>query len=66
MKNGFEFNIRVNINEFWINNNYFRKELLYTPNNNKINLNNLNQYGTAYSIDLNHYAINELQSSLLL
>jgi FkbM family methyltransferase len=66
MKNGFEFNIRVNINEFWINNNYFRKELLYTPNNNKINLNNLNQYGTAYGIDLNHHAINELQSSLLL
>ena len=29
IENGFTFNKRFLINEFWINNNYFRKDLLY-------------------------------------
>jgi FkbM family methyltransferase len=42
ISNGFTFVSRVSINEFWINKNYFRKDLLYDANNVKsFNLNSL-------------------------
>ena len=31
-KNGFTFKKRVLINEFWVNDNYFRKDVVYDAN----------------------------------
>jgi len=66
IKNRFTFNIRVNINEFWINENYFRKEKLYNSNLEKINFSNMKNFGSIPYLDMNHHNINELRDSLLL
>lgn len=60
IKNGFTFDIRVNVNEFWINNNYFRKNI---P---KINFNNFSSYCFNRYIDFNHPNIHQLRDSLLI
>lgn len=66
IKNGFTLDIRVSINEFWINNNYFRKDILYDETIPKINFDNLSSRGFNRFIDFNHYDINELRDSLLI
>jgi hypothetical protein len=38
--NGFIFKIKIHINENWINENYYRKELLYDENKNDIKFTN--------------------------
>jgi FkbM family methyltransferase len=65
-KQGFTFDIRVNINEFWINKNYFRKELLYDKNKTKINFSNIHKYAEIPHIDMYHPNIHEVRDSLLL
>jgi len=66
IKNGFSFNIRVNINEFWINTNYFRKDKLYNKNIQKLNFFNMWQFGNIPFLDMNHHNINQLRDALLL
>ena len=45
IEKGFTFKIRININEFWINENYYRKELLYDETK-KINfISSINEIG---------------------
>jgi len=66
IKNGFTFNIRVNINEFWINENYFRRDKLYNKSVEKINFSNMRNFGSIPCLDMNHSNIHELRDSLLL
>ena len=42
---GFEFELRIHINEFWINKNYSRKHLLYKEIENKELFTNICDYG---------------------
>jgi FkbM family methyltransferase len=65
LKNGFVFDIRVNINEFWINKEYFRKNILFDKTKPKINFLNFRQFGYFSYIDFNHHHIHELHNSLL-
>lgn len=65
-KQGFTFDIRVNINEFWVNKNYFRKELLYEKNRIKFNFYNIHNYASIPFIDMKHHNIHEVRDSLLL
>jgi hypothetical protein len=44
-QNGFEFKSRIAINEYWINDNYFRKNELYDANIQKLNFEKLNELG---------------------
>ncbi len=37
-KNGFTFKKRFLINEFWVNENYFRKDILYDPNKENVKI----------------------------
>lgn len=66
LEKGFTFDIRVNINEFWINKNYSRKEQLFNKMNYKINFSNMYQYGQFPFLDMGHAYIHELRDSLLL
>jgi hypothetical protein len=61
-KNGFELDIRVCINEFWINKNYFRKDNLYDKNKPKYNLKSTNCKFPW--VDPTHYCIPEIEKSL--
>jgi hypothetical protein len=66
LKNGFTFNNRTNINEFWINENYFRKDKLFNRNVEKLNFSNMRQFGNIHHLDMNHSNINELRDALLI
>lgn len=44
-KNGFEFNRKIQINEYWINHSYFRKKQLYESSIPKPKINSLFQLG---------------------
>lgn len=63
---GFTFDIRVNINEFWINKNYARKDKLFNRGQLKLNFSNMYQHGQFPFIDMGHAYIHELRDSLLL
>lgn len=66
IKNGFTFDIRIDINEYWINHNYFRKELLYDPNISKLNFDNFHLHGHYTHMHLNHYNLYQVKEALLL
>jgi FkbM family methyltransferase len=66
LKNGFTFNIRVCINEFWINTNYFRRDKLFNKNETKLSFNNMHMFGNIPFLDMNNPKINELKESLLI
>jgi len=66
LERGFTFDIRVNINEFWINKNYARKEKLFSRGTLKLNFSNMFQHGHFPFLDMGHAYIHELRDSLLL
>ena len=66
LKNGFKFDNRTNINEFWINENYFRKDKLFDKNIEKLNFSNMRQFGNIQFLDMNHEYIHELRDALLI
>jgi len=43
--NGFIFKVKMCINEFWVNPNYFRKNILFDESNNNKFTGNMNDYG---------------------
>lgn len=45
LNNNFKFILRIGLNEFWINDSYFRKEKLFKNSNKSIFSENLNDYG---------------------
>ena len=65
LEKGFTFDIRVNINEFWINKKYERKEKLFKKQVPRLNFSNMRQYGHFPFLDMGHAHINELGDSLL-
>ena len=64
LKNGFIFDIRVNINEFWINKTYFRKDKLFNNTITKLSFDNMHLFGSIPYLDMNHPSISELKESL--
>lgn len=66
LKNGFTFDIRININEFWVNKNYSRKNILYDKYETKLNFSNIKNFAHIPYIDMNHPNIHELKDSLCL
>jgi FkbM family methyltransferase len=64
LKHGFSFNIRVNINEFWVNKNYFRKDRLFNKNIEKITFDNMMDKANIPYLDMNHPNIPQLRESL--
>ncbi len=63
-KNGFIYDIRVNIDEYWINPTYFRKDILYNPEFSKISLQDAEYQKNIPYIDINHSHIQELKDAL--
>lgn len=59
--NGFKFDRIININEFWVNENYYRKELLYDK---KHQLNFSSIYEIGIFQHLAEHVANDLQESL--
>ena len=53
-KNGFVKKARININEFWVNDNYFRKELLFDPKLKTIFSGNMDDYGNHVHMEKTH------------
>lgn len=45
MDNGFIFKVKMTINEFWLNPNYFRKNILFDSSNSEKFTGNMNDYG---------------------
>lgn len=64
IKNGFTFDKRININEFWINKNYERKHQLFDNNKKRINFSNIHEFGHTPFVDLNHPNIYQLHDAL--
>lgn len=61
-ENGFEFKLKMNINEFWLNPLYFRKNKLFKKNKKKFT-GNILDYG--YHLFIEKSIINELNNSII-
>ena len=63
LDNGFTFNKRININEFWINENYYRKELLYDETRDKLKfMLSINEIGDFKHLE--NHIIEEVENAL--
>lgn len=62
INNGFSFDRRICINEFWINHNYYRKNLLFDNSKQKISFTNMNELG--YFHFLEHHCKDEIEKNL--
>lgn len=62
INNGFSFDKRICINEFWINHNYYRKDLLYDKSVQKKSFSNIYELGHFHHLQKN--CANEVQNNL--
>jgi FkbM family methyltransferase len=51
IKKGFTFKKRININEFWINENYYRKDLLFDKTKKLNIVSDINEIGHCYYLE---------------
>ena len=62
INNGFSFDKKICINEFWINHNYYRKDLLYDNSIQKQSFTNIYELGRFHFLE--KHCANEVQNNL--
>ena len=62
INNGFSFDRKICINEFWVNHNYYRKDLLYDNSIQKKSFTNLYELGIFHCLAT--HCVDEIQNNL--
>ena len=62
INNGFSFDKRICINEFWVNHNYYRKDLLYDNSIQKKSFTNIYELGKFHFLAT--HCVDEIQNNL--
>jgi len=62
IENGFSFDRRMCINEFWVNRNYYRKDLLYDSSIEKQPFTDMKELGSFHSLE--PHCVGEIQRNL--
>jgi len=65
MSNGFVYDRRINIDEYWVNPTYYRKDVLYDASVPKVDLRDVYSKNKIPYIDVKHEHIRELYDALL-
>ena len=62
INNGFSFDRKISINEFWFNDSYYRKDLLYDASIEKTPFTNIHDLGCFHCLE--SHCIDEIQKNL--